>query len=240
MRLSRLCTGSLLCLLLSGCLLLPSQTDLMLALLRPLVGFDPNTVNLFEQPIIHKRMTTLLGPHYDNTMRLLRTANTIQREGALFYVVSRYTPIPTLAQKAGLVWNADTNQMAIGLLKGDSAQIYYEVVEQRIAVTVAEAGEAVEQRVDEEKAKAEQRIDETVGGALRQVMPIWPQDIAAWLHPERIIEEAIRAKIDAAATRAVEATVDAIAPQPKSPYPETETSSDSVSPDATPRELLLP
>ena len=88
-----------LCLLLAGCLapalLMPSSSQLMWALLKPLVGFDPNQVNLFEQPIVRNRMVALLGPNYDTTMQLLRTANELRKEGPLFYVVSRYTPRAT-------------------------------------------------------------------------------------------------------------------------------------------------
>lgn len=76
----KILAGSLLFALLGGCLapamLLPSSSQLMWALLTPLVGFDPNRVNLFEQPVCPRnRMVALLGKHYDPTMRLLRTAN---------------------------------------------------------------------------------------------------------------------------------------------------------------------
>ena len=110
-----------------------AQSKLMWAMLKPLVGFDPNEVNLFEQPMIKNRMVKLLGPHYDTTMKLLRTANEIQQEGALFYVVSRYTPLPGIAkqtaEKAGFVWNADTNQMAVMLVTGGAPTVIAEQVE---------------------------------------------------------------------------------------------------------------
>ena len=92
-------------LLLTACvpaLVMPSTTQLMLALLRPLVGLDPNAVNLYEQPLIKSRMTALLGEHYTTALTLLRTADALQREGPLFFVVSRYTPVPELAERAGL------------------------------------------------------------------------------------------------------------------------------------------
>ena len=111
-------------LLLSGCvapLLMGAQSQLMWALLKPLVGFDPNEVNLFEQPLIKDRMTAMLGPNYDSTMQLLKTANELQQEGPLFYVVSRYAPVPDVAKQAGMVWNADTNQLSVMLQKGDGA-----------------------------------------------------------------------------------------------------------------------
>ncbi|MNK79778.1 hypothetical protein D3C87_994550 [compost metagenome] len=96
-------------------------SQLMWALLKPLVGFDPNEANLFEQPLIKDRMTAMLGPNYDSTMQLLKTANELQQEGPLFYVVSRYAPVPDVAKQAGMVWNADTNQLSVMLQKGDGA-----------------------------------------------------------------------------------------------------------------------
>ena len=87
--------------MLSACvaplLMMTPTSQLMWALLKPLVGFDPNEVNLFEQPLIKDRMTAILGPHYDNTMQLLKTADKLQQEGPLFYVVSEYAPVPDLS-----------------------------------------------------------------------------------------------------------------------------------------------
>ena len=60
-------------LLLSACaapmLLIPGQRELMWALLTPLVGFDPNKVNLFEQPLIKQRMTSLLAEKHHRAPR---------------------------------------------------------------------------------------------------------------------------------------------------------------------------
>ena len=117
-------------LLLGGCiapaLMFSPQGQLMWALLKPLVGLDPNEVNLFEQPMIKGRMQSLLGPNYDTAVTLLKTANEIQQEGPLFYLISRHTPVPLLAEKAGLVWNAETNQMAVLLVTGGAPQIFAE------------------------------------------------------------------------------------------------------------------
>jgi hypothetical protein len=117
-------------LLLSGCiapaLMFSPQGQLLWALLKPMVGLDPNEVNLFEQPLIKGRMQSLLGPNYDTAVSLLKTANEIQQEGPLFYLVSRYTPVPELAEKAGFVWNAETNQMAVMLISGGAPQIFAE------------------------------------------------------------------------------------------------------------------
>ncbi|MNQ52404.1 hypothetical protein D3C85_664180 [compost metagenome] len=125
MRIMPLLQAACLSLMLSACvaplLLMSPTSQLMWALLKPLVGFDPNEANLFEQPLIKDRMTAMLGPNYDSTMQLLKTANELQQEGPLFYVVSRYAPVPDVAKQAGMVWNADTNQLSVMLQKGDGA-----------------------------------------------------------------------------------------------------------------------
>ncbi|WP_339013243.1 hypothetical protein [Aeromonas popoffii] len=123
MRIMPLLQAACLSLTLSACvaplLMMSPTSQLMWALLKPLVGFDPNEVNLFEQPLIKDRMTSILGPNYDSTMQLLKTANELQQEGPLFYVVSRYAPVPDVAKQAGMVWNSQTNQLSVLLQKGD-------------------------------------------------------------------------------------------------------------------------
>ncbi|WP_323885097.1 hypothetical protein, partial [Aeromonas hydrophila] len=123
MRIMPLLQAACLSLMLSACvaplLMMSPTSQLMWALLKPLVGFDPNEANLFEQPLMKDRMTSILGPNYDSTMQLLKTANELQQEGPLFYVVSRYAPVPDVAKQAGMVWNSQTNQMSVMLLKGD-------------------------------------------------------------------------------------------------------------------------
>lgn len=98
----------------------------MWALLKPLVGLDPNDVGLFEQPLIKNRMQELLGKNYDTTLSLLKTADKIQQEGPLIYLVSTYTPVPEMAEKAGLVWNSETNQMAVMLMKSGAPLVISE------------------------------------------------------------------------------------------------------------------
>jgi hypothetical protein len=95
------------------------QSKLMWALIAPLVGFNPNDFNFFEAPIVKNRMTALLGDKYEPTLKLLQTANAIQQEGALYYVVSRYAPaeVQAVVDTAGLVWNANTNQLAVMLVQ---------------------------------------------------------------------------------------------------------------------------
>ena len=122
-------------LLLSACvapaLLLSPQGQLMWALLKPMVGLDPKEVNLFEQPLVKKRLESLLGEHYQTAVTLLNTADEIKQQGALFYVASKYTPLPQMAEKAGFVWNAETNQMAVLLSKGGATQIFAEAIEKQ-------------------------------------------------------------------------------------------------------------
>lgn len=135
MRIVKALAFTALCALLVGCatsLIVGNQVErqLMGALLKPLVGFDPNDVDLFEIPLVKNRMTTLLGENYEPTMTLLRTAQSIQKEGALYYVASRYAPseVKQLADQAAMVWNADTNQMAVMLIHNDLPAVYAEKV----------------------------------------------------------------------------------------------------------------
>jgi|GEM_PF-1164872 hypothetical protein len=106
------------------------QSKLMWAFMEPLVGFNPNEINFFEAPLIKNRMTALLGDKYEPTMKLLRTANEIQQEGALYYVVSRYAPteVKDVVDTAGMVWNADTNQIAVMLVQDGVPDIVSEQV----------------------------------------------------------------------------------------------------------------
>lgn len=127
-------------LLLAGCvapaLLLSPQGQLMWALLKPLVGLDPNEMNLLEQPLIKNRMQPLLGEHYDTAVTLLKTADKLQQEGPLFYLVSNHTPIPQLAEKAGFVWNSETNQMAVMLVTGGAPMVFAEQLNNQAAKVV--------------------------------------------------------------------------------------------------------
>ena len=142
-------------------LVMPSTTQLMLALLKPLVGLDPNVVNLYEQPLIKSRMTALFGAHYDTAITVLKTADELQREGPLFFVVSRYTPIPDLAERVGLVWNAETNQMAAAVVRGDGVEVFSEFVQNKVQT-------------------AEQAV---VDAALDRVTPAWPAPMQPWFDP---------------------------------------------------------
>ena len=107
-----------------------AQSLLMKAIFKPLVGFDPTEVKLLEKPIIKERMQALLGDKYEPTMKLLNTAQEIQQEGALFYIASRYAPkqVQAITDKAGMVWNGDTNQMAVLLIENGKAEIFSEQI----------------------------------------------------------------------------------------------------------------
>lgn len=135
----------------------------MWAVLKPLVGFDPNEVNLFEQPVVKQRMTALLGERYDTAMRLLRTANQLQQEGPLFFVVSHFTPLPEIAEAAGLVWNSETNQMAALLRKGNVAEVFVDA--------------------------AKQAVITSANDEVQKVIPQWPGVLRPWLDLELIPSE---------------------------------------------------
>ena len=155
--------GLVFSLLLSACaapvLMMSPQGQLMWALLKPMVGLDPGTLELWNQPMFKGRMTALLGDDYGTAMQLLRTANQLQQEGPLFFIVSRSTPIPDVAKGAGLVWNADTNQMAAMIARGDGVDVFAEYVKETL---VASAGEAAAQ-------------------AVPVVAPTWPAAMQPWL-----------------------------------------------------------
>lgn len=116
-----------LCGTLSGCvapMLAVGPGQLMWAFIKPFVGLDPSSSQLFEQPTIKSRMTELLGEDYPNTLALLRTAPALKQEGTLFYLAS-----PTEdgeAQAAGLVWNAQTNKMSALVNDGKATKLFNE------------------------------------------------------------------------------------------------------------------
>ena len=142
--------------LLAGCaaptLLIPGSSQLVWALLKPLVGYDPNAVNLWEQPLIRNRMTAFLGTRYEPVMRFVRTANELQQEGPLFYVVSRHAPVPAFADKVGLVWNRDMNQFAALLHKDGVSQILTE--------------------------KLQTSVEDRTTAEMQKVLPKWPAELA--------------------------------------------------------------
>lgn len=216
MRITKIALVAVLSFVLSACvtslIVGDAQSRLMWAMLKPLVGFDPNEVNLFEQPMIKNRMVKLLGSHYDSTMKLLKTANEIKQEGALFYVVSRYTPLPGIAkqtaEKAGFVWNADTNQMAVMLVTGGAPTVLAEQVEKAKAAVMpswpAELQEVIDTAEASKKAlqdsaikKTSDMVGETIG--LEGNQPLLEQVIESTLTGESVgdaVEEHIQQSSD--------------------------------------------
>lgn len=183
MRLLKYCMTLATALLLAGCvssLLVGNQLQnrLMWAFIEPLVGFNPNEINFFEAPLIKDRMTALLGDKYEPAMKLLRTANQIQQEGALYYVASRYAPAGAqqVVDAAGLVWNADTNQMAVMLVQdgvpdllaeqaqGAATQLIEPVLPTQLK-TVYDQAIAARAAVDAQQQRLE-NLGETLGGDL--------------------------------------------------------------------------
>lgn len=64
-------------------------------------------------------------------MKLLRTAQEIKKEGVLYYVASRHLPeeVSAATDKAAMVWNSSTNQMAVILVKNGVAEVVSEQAE---------------------------------------------------------------------------------------------------------------
>lgn len=197
------------------------QSKLMWSFLKPLVGFDPNEVNLFEAPIIKNRMTALLGDKYEPTMKLLRTAQEIQQEGALFYVASRYAPpqAKAITDKAAMIWNADTNQMAVMLINDDVTEIFSEQIDgakEKIAPKLpqelqrAYSQAQAAKKALEEKRKALENVKEIIENPVEAVTETLNQNI------NQNIDQKIDQKIDEhtnkAKTKAKAKTKESIAP----------------------------
>lgn len=125
---------------LAGCtaplLLLNPQTQLMMSVLKPMIGLDPNKAGFFDQPVIQDRLKPLLGPYYHDTITILQTAEKIQQEGPLVYLLSKDSPLPQVAEKAGLVYNTDTNQLAVLLVSGGNPQVFAEKLSQEVGDAV--------------------------------------------------------------------------------------------------------
>lgn len=202
MRITKLSVIVFLCVFLSACvssLLIGNQlqSKLMWSLLKPLVGFDPNEVNLFETPMVKDRMTALLGEKYEPTMKLLRTAQSIQQEGALFYIASRYAPpqVQAITDKAAMVWNADTNQMAVMLIKDGTPQIISEQIEGAKQAITPVLPKELQTAYDQ--AQAAKKTLEEKQKALLNVQEIIENPIEA-------VTDNINKKIDGAVTETTE------------------------------------
>ena len=124
------------------------------------------------------------------------TANTLQEEGPLFYVVSRYTPVPQLAEKAGFVWNSDTNQMAVMLITAGSPTVIAERVlmkqaNQKIAEAVPEWPVELQTILDEDALK--KKAAEAAATAAANALGVDPALIQKT--PAQIAEEQLEAEL---------------------------------------------
>lgn len=167
-------------LLLNGCaiplLLMSPQGQLLWAMMKPMVGLDPNDVGLFEQPLIKGRMQSMLGPHYASTMKILATADEIQQQGPLYYVISNHSPIPEVAEKAGFVWNAENNQMAVMLLTGGSPQVFAEnLIKDKVKSTV-----------DDKVQGAKDEVRDAGQQQLASLVPQWPTELTDAMLPKAL------------------------------------------------------
>ena len=142
----------------------------MWALLKPLVGLDPGEVNLFEQPLIKDRMQPLLGDHYETAVQVLKTADEIQQEGPLFYVLSNNEVTGPLANKAGFVWNSQSNQMAVLLQEKGKSMVYSEP----LAAAAQGAGLSAES------------------------VDAWPLAMRGMLSPEHLMQQAVSGAVSTA------------------------------------------
>jgi hypothetical protein len=154
-----------------------AQSRLLWSFLQPLVGFNPHEMNLLESPLIKPRMQALLGSHYDSTVKMLRTANQLQQEGALFYLVSRYAPddVKKLTDKAGFVWNADTNQIAVLLIENGLPRVFSESTHNAIEQLVPQwPGELKEALTDAEgwQRSLQARTEETMTKAVAETLAV--------------------------------------------------------------------
>lgn len=185
-----------------GALLARAGTEVLLAILRPMVGLDPNANGLFQQPIIKERMQAFLGDQYDPVMQLIVTADQLQQEGPLFYVVSRYTPIPQIAEKAGFVWNSETNQMAVMLVTGGSPTVIAEKilvskVDEVAAELVPQWPAELQLILDEDALKkqaadaAAQALQQPADTLRLQAQEQWRREAEAQLEAEIRAQEAV-------------------------------------------------
>lgn len=202
MRIIKLAAIAFICIFLTACvssLLIGNQlqSKLMWSFLKPLVGFDPNEVNLFETPMVKDRMTAILGDKYEPTMKLLRTAQEIQQEGALFYVASRYAPpqVQAITDKAAMVWNADTNQMAVMLIKDGTPEIFSEQIEGAKETITPALPKQLQAAYDQ--AQAAKKVFDDQQKALLDVKKIVD-------NPVETVSETLNKKAEKAATNSVE------------------------------------
>jgi hypothetical protein len=134
-------------------------------------------MELLESPFIKTRMQSILGSYYEPTVKLLNTATELQQEGALFYIASRYAPEPLqkYTDKAGLVWNADTNQLAVMLIQDGIPQIFAEPLESTLGTVVPTWPQELQLALTDAEAyqkslttRAIDRVADTIGDSLTE------------------------------------------------------------------------
>jgi hypothetical protein len=114
--------------------------------------------------------------------------------------------VPELADKAGLVWNSDTNQMAALLGKGDVSQIFAETVRTTI------------------EARANEQV--------QKIVPKWPAELVPFA---ALAPAALQQPLTLRAPGGIEIEVPAPASVEAAPLPETQRlpAPASMQPDAT-------
>lgn len=199
-----------------------AHSRLLWSFLKPLVGFNPHEINLLESPLIKPRMQALLGSRYEPTVRLLRTANELQQEGALFFLVSRYAPdsVKNITDKAGFVWNADTNQMAVMLIENGMPYVFSETVSNGLEKVILQWPGELQKALDNAEAwqeslkqqatdKAGKMISDQLGlEGLNQPL----QDILQGKSAEAVLKE----KVEQSAGELIRQPVEAQSPIPAS------------------------
>ncbi len=151
-------------------LMLSPQSQLLWALLKPMVGLDPNESNFFEQPMIKSRLQPLLGEHYNTAVTLLGTATELQQQGPMFFLVSKHSPLPNVAEKAGFVWNSDTNQMAVLLVSGGAPTVFAEQVKQEGAKVIPQWPDELAEYTD--PAKLREKALAKAATAVTEQLPV--------------------------------------------------------------------
>lgn len=168
----------------------------MWALLKPMVGLDPNEMNLLEQPLIKNRMQPLLGEHYDTAVTLLKTADKVQQEGPLFYLVSNHSPIPQMAEKAGFVWNSETNQMAVMLVSGGAPLVFAEQLNNQAAKVVPSWPTDLADYADPVKLKQKALQKATTEASAQLGLDSDQQNLATAVLGGAKVEDVAKAKIE--------------------------------------------
>ena len=194
MRYRRMLVIVMLITLLGGCtsLLLGNrlQSAILGALFESVLGFNPNDVKLLEHPAVKSRMQAMLGSKYEPTVALLREAQKIQRDGAVYYVLAKAAPTVThaiakqtglsqeqtnaalaLANNAGLSWDSNLNKFSVLLVQDGVPQLFSE--------PVTTAGETA-------TTPTQEPVSPSIAVAL---MPSLPKEMQTVYHQAKALDE---------------------------------------------------